>query len=520
MRTNLPVTQQEYRYPSDWALVSRTDLRGTILYCNDTFVEASGYAREELLGQPHNLIRHPDMPREAFRDMWACIQAGRTWTALIKNRRRNGDHYWVRANVTPVVAEGKVTGFVSVRTCPTREEVAEAAQLYAALRGAETGERALPHRFEQGIAYRAGAAGLAQQLWRKAPTLHALSAGPLSLLVVALLAPWAPALFTTAVALLAAVVTAWVLALRVVRPVASIAAIARRLAAGDLGGDTAAESSGFGAEARLALRQALINLRAIVGDIGREVVRMQGAAGTLTAQSERLAQQASNQAASLEETAATMEELAAAATGNMQSAHDAAARTSQVDTQATEAGSAAAALLDQIGLIRGATHSIGEISGEIDAIAFQTNLLALNAAVEAARAGEAGRGFAVVAGEVRALSQRTMQASRSIRGLVGDIQGKVESGLGQAEQTAAVMGGTQRGMQAVLHAVAQISSVSAEQQRAIGQVADEVGRLDQHTQGHAAMVESFAATAGDVEHSVQALEGTISIVDLGGARAA
>ena len=102
MRRNLPVTQQEYVYPEGSTLVSMTDLRGRITYCNPAFVEVSGYEFDELVGQPHNLIRHPDMPSEAFRDMWQTVKSGRPWTAMVKNRCKNGDHYWVNANVTPI----------------------------------------------------------------------------------------------------------------------------------------------------------------------------------------------------------------------------------------------------------------------------------------------------------------------------------------------------------------------------------------------------------------------------------
>src|SRR5574343_208889 len=101
MRTNLPVTQQEYRLREGMTIVSRTELNG----------------------QAHNLGRHPDMPEEAFEDMWRTLKAGRPWTGLVKNRRKNGDHYWVVANATPVVEAGQVTGYMSVRTRPTREQV-------------------------------------------------------------------------------------------------------------------------------------------------------------------------------------------------------------------------------------------------------------------------------------------------------------------------------------------------------------------------------------------------------------
>src|SRR2546427_512588 len=100
MRVNLPVSTREYSFPKGQTLVSTTDLKGRILYCNPMFIEVSGYEREDLLGQPHNMIRHPDMPEEAFRDMWETISAGLPWSAPVKNRRKNGDFYWVMANVT------------------------------------------------------------------------------------------------------------------------------------------------------------------------------------------------------------------------------------------------------------------------------------------------------------------------------------------------------------------------------------------------------------------------------------
>ncbi len=103
MRQNLPVTSNAYPFPKGKTLVSTTDTKGRIVYCNEAFVDVSGYVKDELLGQPHNMIRHPDMPEEAFRDMWATIEAGLPWSAPVKNRRKNGDYYWVMANATPLI---------------------------------------------------------------------------------------------------------------------------------------------------------------------------------------------------------------------------------------------------------------------------------------------------------------------------------------------------------------------------------------------------------------------------------
>src|SRR5690606_29380303 len=134
MRVNLPITDQEYPFPRGGTLVSVTDSKGRILYCNEMFVEVSGFTTEELLGQPHNLIRHPDVPEEAFRDLWETIKSGRPWSAVLKNRRKDGSHYWVVANVTPLSDDGEPTGYMSVRTEATREQIEEAEYLFEHMR--------------------------------------------------------------------------------------------------------------------------------------------------------------------------------------------------------------------------------------------------------------------------------------------------------------------------------------------------------------------------------------------------
>lgn len=129
MQENLPVTQREWNLEEGAILMSTTDTRSHLIYVNAAFVAASGFERDELIGQPHNMVRHPDMPPEAFADMWASLKGGRAWVGLVKNRRKNGDHYWVRANVCPMVRDGVVVAYLSVRTRPRRDEVAAAEAL-------------------------------------------------------------------------------------------------------------------------------------------------------------------------------------------------------------------------------------------------------------------------------------------------------------------------------------------------------------------------------------------------------
>lgn len=138
MRDNGPVTQHNREVPADTYLVSRTDTKGIITYANKAFIAISGFRRDELLGQPHNILRHPDMPAAAFADLWATLNSGKGWVGVVKNRCANGDHYWVRAAVSPEVGtNGAISGFVSVRVRPTTEEVESAERVYARIRAGD-----------------------------------------------------------------------------------------------------------------------------------------------------------------------------------------------------------------------------------------------------------------------------------------------------------------------------------------------------------------------------------------------
>ncbi|WP_168013472.1 methyl-accepting chemotaxis protein [Halomonas salinarum] len=134
MRNNQPVTQREYQLKDDDFLISRTDLKGRITYANPAFIEVSGFSKEELIGAPHNLVRHPDMPTAAFANMWETLKAGEGWSGLVKNRRKGGDHYWVNASVTPIIEDGNVVGYASLRVKADRAAIEKADQSYALIR--------------------------------------------------------------------------------------------------------------------------------------------------------------------------------------------------------------------------------------------------------------------------------------------------------------------------------------------------------------------------------------------------
>ena len=134
MRINRPVSNIERPVPEGVVLVSRTDLKGIITYCNQAFIAISGYSEPELVGSPHNLVRHPDVPPEIFADLWKTIQAGNPWNGIVKNRCKNGDHYWVEANVTPLLENGRTVGYVSLRYRASAEQIAAAERAYQAVR--------------------------------------------------------------------------------------------------------------------------------------------------------------------------------------------------------------------------------------------------------------------------------------------------------------------------------------------------------------------------------------------------
>lgn len=130
MKINLPITGQEKLFPAGYSLVSRTDTKGIITFANDAFIEVSGYTRDELVGTNHNIIRHPDVPPAIFEDMWSTLKRGLPWHGIVKNRCKNGDHYWVDAQVVPVKKNGEIIGYMSVRGCPSRQAVATAEAAY------------------------------------------------------------------------------------------------------------------------------------------------------------------------------------------------------------------------------------------------------------------------------------------------------------------------------------------------------------------------------------------------------
>ncbi|XUW91550.1 methyl-accepting chemotaxis protein [Burkholderia sp. M6-3] len=498
MRNNQPVTGQEYEFPSSQMLVSATDLTGRIEYCNPAFIAVSGYTHEELVGQPHNLIRHPDMPREAFADMWATIRDGRPWTALVKNRRKNGDHYWVHANVTPVVKKGAVVGYLSVRVKPARDAVRAAEALYSRMR---TGE-ARGIKLRRGMIVRTGLPGRLQALTRLPVATRAAFGYALTPLALAAagLAAWQgapPTPFWIAFGVASAVsLVSWrLLARHVAAPVRDMSGFATRLAAGDLTVDLEIARHDDLGDVLQALNQLKANLAAIVYDVREQINGMLDNAREISSGNVDLARRTELQAASLEETAATMEELTTTVQANADASVRALDLAKDAQAAAAEGGKIAGQVEQTMAAITAASRRIADITGVIDGIAFQTNILALNAAVEAARAGEAGRSFAVVAGEVRMLAQRCAASSKEIKSVVEASAAEVAAGTDLVARTSSQMRAIDEAVERVSSIIVEVANASSEQAEGIRQVNQAVSHLDGATQQNAALVEQAASTA-------------------------
>ena len=389
MRRNTPVTQNEYLLNEGSTLMSTTNTHSHITYANSAFIEASGYKEENLLGEPHNVIRHPDMPAEAFGDMWFTLQQGESWTGLVKNRRHNGDHYWVRANVTPVYQNESLTGYISVRNIPTREEIATSEKLYEKVRNNELKQ----HRFYKGLVVRRGILAFTSLFKRMSTTKRINSGITVTTLLACLLVFSVPQSITQVSGLVALFIAlALYLHVQISRPVKTIVHQMQRVVSGRKTDyyhfDRVDE---IGLMMRL-VNQSGLNLNSLVDDVGAQISGI----GTISQQvaKEGVALQARSEetADDLQQTAAAVEEIASAVQQTAETAKEA---IQMADRTSASANSGEAMMKQTIGMMQSISRDnsqIVDIIGVIDRIAFQTNILALNAAVEAARAGEAGRG--------------------------------------------------------------------------------------------------------------------------------
>ncbi len=520
MRLNLPVTENEFDYPADQMLMSVTDLDSHIQYCNAAFAAVSGYSEQELVGEPHNLIRHPDMPPEAFRDMWKTIRGGRPWSAVVKNRRKNGDHYWVMANVTPIVENGKPVGYMSVRTKPTRAQINATEKLYAQMseRGSGGG---LKWVLRSGMVVRNTMFGRLRHALRPdvgarlliallLPVLTLAGSAQLLPLLTELATPWNYAI--CAVASAAAVGAGlWWLRSTIAEPLSQATDFAAAMAAGDLQRRLESDRSDSVGAMMRALNQLNVNFLAIVTDVRSQIAGLTIATSEIAKGTTDLSARTETQASSLEQTAASMQELSESVRQSAEVASDAATRTGQASGAAGSGHERVSDVVKTMGEIQQSSEKVSDIIQVIESIAFQTNILALNAAVEAARAGEQGRGFAVVASEVRALAQRTSGAAKEVKALILESVERVDKGITIVDDARRSMNDILASIEDLNRLISTISTASHEQSTAVGQVNEAVAQIDTVTQQNAALVEQSAAATESLREQAVALTRAVQV---------
>ena len=498
MRVNTPVTSVERHLKDGEFIVSKTDTKGRITYVNRPFMEISGFSADELLGKPHNVVRHPDMPPGAFDDLWKTLQSGKPWRGMVKNRCKNGDYYWVEANANPIWDGNRIVGYMSLRTKPTRAQVEVAEKVYRMFREG----RANGLGVKEGRVVRTGWRGwLASAANMSIRTRVSIVCALLGMVILALAyapMPTGNTWLTTLRSAVAPVSLAllgsmwWLLRAKVFQPLDAAVLSCQIVATGNLAASPVADSRTEVGRLRHAINIMASNLASIVADVQVTAAGLSSASEEVSATAQSMSQATSEQAASVEETSASVEQMSASINHNTENAKVTDDMASKAAKEATEGG-------ESVKQTVAAMKQIANKIGIIDDIAYQTNLLALNAAIEAARAGEHGKGFAVVAAEVRKLAERSQVAAQEI----GEV---ASSSVQLAERAGKLLDEMVPSINKTSDLVQEISSASEEQSSGVGQINTAMSQLSQITQQNASSSEELAATAEKMSSQAEQLQ--------------
>lgn len=515
MKINMPVSGSERSFRQDEDLITTTDLKGAVTYFNENFEKISGFDKEELLHKNHNVVRHPDMPAAAFDDLWKTIKSGKSWVGIVKNRSKNGDHYYVDAYVSPINKNGQVAEYQSVRTVPDRDAVKKAESLYARIRAGKP----------------------AIMPWQKLGILGKLMlsfSGLLVLLLTYMYFSSQPSWIHMGIALLAGLIVSYGLSRYIARPIQQLANETRT----DIDNTLARQIYGHGqnelAQIRLALHVKELEVNSVVARLNDSSNHMLAIMEQTAEMSQQTSESIVVQQSEIEQLATAMNEMSSTVQEVARNTGEAAEAALNADkevaigkedvmatvrsvAQVAEGVKCAAEVVSKL---QEESNKIGTVLDVIRGIAEQTNLLALNAAIEAARAGEQGRGFAVVADEVRSLAKRTQESTQEIQSMIEDMQsgaadavGAMEAGskqvegsvvqaqkAGQSLDTIAEIVGTISNMNIqIASATEEQSAVSEEMSRNVVNISEAAEQNAGHSQEGLGMVNDLERLTHDLQ---------------------
>lgn len=514
MRNTQTITNREKEIRRDATLLSRTNLKGVITYASKDFCEVSEYAQKDMMGQPHNMVRHPEMPKAAFADLWNRIKNGHPWRGMVKNLAGSGDHYWVEAQVAPQYRDGKLVGYMSVRRPALRADIQSAEKLYEKLnKQGKNYDEANP----LGIKKSALNLSLRTRLWILVITGICASQVPLA---GYLIGSTVQIRITIATLLgLSLIPLAIWFGAGFFKLLATSAEQLKYLAEGDL--TRSIDVRGENEVDRLLEGVQLLNtsLSAIIFQLKENSADLNNGSrilgessqslsasfeeisqqsGTIAAASTQMGQNLENVSAAVEEMSISLAEVAGKA------AESAKATESVVDISrrnAINASDAAIKTEDAQGVIRelgNAAKNIGNVIDIIQKIAEQTNMLALNAAIEAAGAGEAGKGFAVVASEVKELARQTASSSDDIKKQIESIQKTTDTTIESIKAISDMIAKVNTGNSEIATNITQISQVNTTIAAAVEEQSTTTKEITKN-------IGEVAAAAGDVVKNINGI---------------